>query len=74
MIEAFRKESVGGNDSGRLQVRRARDKAEKAASELDQVREQLYRVLSQNVQLVERVRSLEASLRKAQKITKFPSN
>lgn len=72
MIEAFRKESVGGNDSGRLLVRRAKDKAEKAASELDDAREQLYRVLSQNVQLVERVRSLEAMLQKAQKVTKLP--
>lgn len=74
MIEAFRKESAGSNDSGRLLVRRAKDKAEKAVSELDEVREQLYRVLSQNIQLVERVRSLEAMLQKAQKVTKFPRN
>ena len=61
-IEAYRirPESAGGSKTN--EVRRARSKVEKAENALDQARRQLYEVLAQNLQLVQRVRELEILL------------
>lgn len=66
-IEAFRTQSESVSKSRANEVKRAKHKAEKAESELDQANRLLYEVLTQNLQLVERVRELESQLAKAQK-------
>ncbi|CAI8922771.1 transposase [Pseudomonas sp. IT-P258] len=62
-IEACRAECRTTSNSKALQIKSAQNKAGKAVAELEQARDQLYQVLSQNLQLVERVRELENKLR-----------
>lgn len=66
-IEAFRLHSELARDSKADQIRRARNKVARAEIELKQMQEQLYAVLTQNLQLVERVRELESERAKQQK-------
>ncbi|HEX8596340.1 MAG TPA: hypothetical protein VF682_24110 [Pseudomonas sp.] len=61
-IEAFRVRPESTGSSKANEVKRAKSKAERAKSELEQTRRQLYEVLTQNLQLVERVRDLEGML------------
>ncbi|MFV7437291.1 hypothetical protein ACLPJF_02525 [Pseudomonas vlassakiae] len=63
-IEAFRLQSESASESKANEVRRARNKVAKAETELEQAQRQLYEVLTQNLQLVERVRELESQLAK----------
>ncbi|WP_046069659.1 hypothetical protein [Pseudomonas synxantha] len=63
LIECFRKGQITGVQSPEAQVRRAREKVARAAGELEEVRSMLYRVLTQNIQLVERIRALEEELK-----------
>lgn len=62
-IEAYRKSHGTESTSKALQVKRANDKAANALAELEIARSQLYQVMAQNVQLVERVRHLEELLK-----------
>ena len=62
-IEAYRKSFGSADASKAMQIKRANDKVDKARRELEIARQQLYHVLAQNVQLVERVRSLEAQVK-----------
>jgi len=62
-IEAYRKSFGSADASKAMQIKRANDKVDKARRELEIARQQLYHVLTQNVQLVERVRSLEAQVK-----------
>lgn len=62
-IEAFRKSFGSADASKAMQIKRANDKVDKARRELVIARQQLFHVLTQNVQLVERVRSLEAQVK-----------
>jgi hypothetical protein len=62
-VEAFRLHSALAGESTN-EVKRTRNKAAKAELELDQARSQLYEVLTQNLQLVERVREPESQLLK----------
>ncbi|PRW84823.1 hypothetical protein C7A11_25075 [Pseudomonas simiae] len=62
-IEAYRKSFGTVSSSKALQIKRANDKATKSNAELEIVRGQLYQVMTQNVQLVERVRHLEEQLK-----------
>lgn len=64
-IEAYRVEGESASVTSVVKAKRAQIKADKAVSELEQVRSQLYAVLAQNIQLVERVRELEGELRRA---------
>ncbi|MGM3215635.1 hypothetical protein ACSQ5K_09380 [Pseudomonas sp. PhalM4] len=64
-IEAYRLEGESASVTSVVKAKRAQMKADKAVSELEQVRSQLYAVLAQNIQLVERVRELEGELRRA---------
>ncbi|MDD1017347.1 hypothetical protein [Pseudomonas rubra] len=66
-IEAFRLQSELARDSKANEVRRARNKVAKVETELEQMQKQLYEVLTQNLQLVERVRELESELAKQAK-------
>ena len=61
-IEAYRKSYGTESSSKALQVKRANDKAAQAVSDLETARGQLYHVMAQNVQLVERVRELQFQL------------
>lgn len=63
-IEAFRTSFGTANASKAQQIKRANEKVDKARSELEIVQEQLYQVMTQNVQLVERVRFLEVEVKK----------
>jgi hypothetical protein len=65
-IEAYRAECSTTSTSKALQIKRAQDKAGRAVAELQQTREQFYQVLTQNLQLVERVRELENKLNRYQ--------
>ncbi len=68
-IEAHRSRNDSCNESQLLRLRRALSKSERATDELERAQEKLYQVLAQNLQLVERVRTLESelsSLRQAQ--------
>lgn len=67
-IEAYRSDVDAPSASSVMQVKRAQNKADKALSELEQARAQLYAVLTQNMQLVERVKDLEAELKKSRKV------
>lgn len=62
-IEAYRKSFGSADASKAMQIKRANDKVDKARRELEIARQQLYHVMAQNVQLVERVRSLEAQVK-----------
>lgn len=64
-IEAFRRNPQSAGASKANEVKRAKNKAAQAESELDQAHNQLYLVLTQNLQLVERVRDLEGQLAKS---------
>lgn len=63
-IEAYRTSFETVSASKSQQIKRANEKVDKARSELEIVQEQLYHVMSQNVQLVERVRFLEVQAKK----------
>jgi len=63
-IEAYRTSFGTVSASKSQQIKRANEKVDKARSELEIVQEQLYHVMSQNVQLVERVRFLEVQAKK----------
>lgn len=62
-IEAYRKSHGTASSSKALQIKRANDKAANAIADLEIARSQLYQVMTQNVQLVERVRHLEELLK-----------
>jgi hypothetical protein len=62
-IEAYRKSFGSAQASKALQIKRANDKVEKARRELEVVQQHLYQVLTQNLQLVERVCALETQLK-----------
>lgn len=70
-IEAYRKSFGTAEASKAMQIKRANDKVDKARLELEIVQEQLYQVMTQNLQLVERVRSLEAQLKQLSNVTKL---
>jgi len=63
-IEAYRIECSTTSNSKALQIKRAQNKVGRALIELEQAREQLYQVLTQNLQLVER--ELENKLKRYQ--------
>lgn len=68
-IEAYRISFGSAGASKALQIKRANDKVDKARSELEIVQEQLYHVMTQNIQLVERVRYLEAQVKLLNNVT-----
>ncbi|KKO17281.1 hypothetical protein [Pseudomonas putida] len=70
-IEAYRKSYGTESSSKALQVKRANDKAAKALSDLEIARGQLYHVMAQNVQLVERVRELQFQLDARRNVTQL---
>ena len=70
-IEAYRNSFGTVSSSKALQIKRANDKAAKAQDELEMVQSQLYHVIAQNVQLVERVRLLEEQLKSFSGVTKL---
>jgi hypothetical protein len=70
-IEAYRNSFGTVSSSKALQIKRANDKATKANIELEIARGQLYQVMTQNVQLVERVRHLEEQLKGLNKVAKL---
>lgn len=70
-IEAYRKSYGTESSSKALQVKRANDKAAKALSDLEIARGQLYHVMAQNVQLVERVRELQFQLDARSNVTQL---
>lgn len=53
-------------DNQRQQLKRAKNKAQDATNELSDMKQTLDKVLTQNLMLVERVRELEAELKKHQ--------
>lgn len=63
-IEVYRSESETASVTSAVKAKRAQIKAEKAVSELEQMQAKLNAVLTQNIQLVERVRELEAMLKR----------
>ncbi|MGF6398408.1 hypothetical protein ABH905_002074 [Pseudomonas frederiksbergensis] len=70
-IEAYRNSFGTVSSSKALQIKRANDKAAKAHGELEVVKVQLYQVMTQNVQLVERVRYLEEQLKSLNNVAKL---
>lgn len=70
-IEAYRKSYGTESSSKALQVKRANDKATQAFADLEIVRSQLYHVMAQNVQLVERVRDLQEQLKGLNNVTQL---
>lgn len=62
-IEAYRTSFGSASASKALQIKRANDKVDKARGELEVVQAQLYQVMTQNIQLVERVRFLESQVK-----------
>lgn len=68
-IEAYRKSFGTAQASKAMQIKRANDKVDTARRELEVVREQLYQVMTQNLQLVERVRTLEAQLKQLSNVS-----
>ncbi|MEE1901376.1 hypothetical protein V0R39_02090 [Pseudomonas inefficax] len=72
-IEAYRKSFGTGQASKALQIKRANDKVEKAKQELEVVQQQLYQVMAQNLQLVERVRILESQLKQLTNVSDLRS-
>lgn len=62
-IEAYRHSFESSSASKALQVKRANDKVNKARNDLEIAQSQLYHVMTQNIQLVERVRLLEAQVK-----------
>lgn len=74
-IEAYRKSFGSADASKAMQIKRANDKVDKARRELEIAQQQLYHVLAQNVQLVERVRSLEAQVKQLNNVKELkPGN
>lgn len=69
-IEAYRLRHESDGESKANQIKRAQSKVVRAETELDQARRQLYEVLTQNLQLVERVRELETLLASKVKVGK----
>ena len=63
-IEAYRTSFGTVSASKSQQIKRANEKVDKSRSELEIVQEHIYHVMSQNVQLVERVRFLEVQAKK----------
>lgn len=70
-IEAYRKSYGNESSSKALQVKRANDKVTQALADLETARSQLYHVMTQNIQLVERVRHLEEQLKALSNVTKL---
>lgn len=70
-IEAYRKSYGTASSSKALQIKRANDKAANAVAELEIARSQLYQVMTQNVQLVERVRYLEELLKSQSNVSEL---
>jgi hypothetical protein len=70
-IEAYRKSFGTESSSKALQVKRANDKVTQAVSDLEIARSQLYHVMAQNVQLVERVRDLQGQLKALSNVTQL---
>lgn len=70
-IEAYRRSFGSVSASKILQIKRANEKVDKAHSELEIVQEQLYHVMTQNIQLVERVRLLEVQVKLFNNVTKL---
>lgn len=73
-IEAFRNSFGTVSSSKALQIKRANDKATKAHDDLEIARAQLYHVMTQNVQLVERVRHLEEQLKSLSNVAQLNSS
>ncbi|EKT4451421.1 hypothetical protein QEL87_002733 [Pseudomonas putida] len=71
-IEAFRTSFGNLASSKTLQIKRANDKVVKARSELEVAQEQLYQVMTHNIQLVERVRLLEDQLKRLSNVKIMP--
>lgn len=69
LIESYRNSAPSAASSKSIQVRRANEKWAKANDELEMMRERLYRVVEQNIQLVERVRNLEAQLKEVNNVS-----
>ncbi|HHM5020686.1 hypothetical protein ACEPYM_20315 [Pseudomonas aeruginosa] len=63
LIESYRKGMTSTSITSQTQIRRAKQKIEQTSSELEAVKFHLFRVLTQNIQLVERVRILEQQLK-----------
>jgi hypothetical protein len=72
-IEAYRKSHGTASSSKALQIKRANDKAANAIADLEIARSQLYQVMTQNVQLVERVRHLEDLLKSHSNVAELKS-
>ncbi|MFO7073879.1 hypothetical protein P3E18_26945, partial [Pseudomonas aeruginosa] len=70
-IEAYRNSFGTTSSSKALQIKRANDKTARAHGELETVKAQLYQVMTQNVQLVERVRYLEEQLKSLNNVTEL---
>lgn len=70
-IEAYRSSFGSANASKAMQIKRANDKVDKARGELEIVQEQLFHIMTQNIQLVERVRLLEAEVKKLNNVTEL---
>jgi hypothetical protein len=70
-ISAYRDIHVGTGTSGAEELRRANDRAATADSKLVTAEQRLNRVLTQNLQLVERVKELETNLQKYQTVLDF---
>ncbi|WP_331351991.1 hypothetical protein [Cellvibrio sp. UBA7671] len=58
-IEAFKKSNVKAVDSVKVKYRRAISRIESLEKELEECKETMYKVLTQNLQLVETVHRLE---------------
>lgn len=70
-IEAYRQAEHTAPVSAALQLRRAKSRVAKAATEVDVATGQLSAVLAQNLKLVERVRVLELELKKHKIVVPF---
>jgi len=64
LIEAFRKAHSTDAQSTQAQVRRAKEKVDRASGELEEMKSLFHQVLTQNIQLVERIRTLEEQIKK----------
>lgn len=64
-IDAYRSGPSNSDTSVQVLLSRARNKADRTLTELQVLRDQFQKVVTQNLQLVERVRELEAQLGQA---------
>ena len=72
-IEAYRTSFGTASASKAQQIKRANEKVVKVRSELEIAQEQLYHVMTQNIQLVERIRFLEVQAKSQNNVREIKS-